>query len=80
MSFCDVCDVLVFCCIFYVAHVRVVWDGILPSSDVLSSTDEGKPLPPLPADKDTFLFTVSVLDVVSSYIQQKNKELVFSIH
>lgn len=48
------------------ADVHVSWDSVLPSSsDMLPSTGEGKPLPPLPPNQNSFLFTVTVEDVVS---------------
>lgn len=48
----------------------MIWDGDLPLLDILSSTKEGKPLPPLPWSRNNFLFTVTVSDVVSYHIQQ----------
>lgn len=64
LSVCNMSLLVVFC-ISISADVRVVWDGVLPSSDVLTSAVEDKPLPPLPASQSTFLFTVKTPDVVS---------------
>ena len=66
--------------LFLSADVHVIWDGDLPSLETLSSAEEGKLLPPLPPNKDNFLFTVTVSDVVSYHTQQNIRTVILACH